>query len=107
MRQFSQYYSDKLGDESFRKLFEQECHVCLYTVQIFEKMTEEKKSLEQLAAQIRTDPKKIRLLMDADYCDPYLVIQLCQHLGLPAPPACSRIDSEPHLSDNDKEKGFK
>ena len=98
MRQFSQYFSNKLDNESFRKLFERECHVCRYTVQIFEKINKEKNSLEQLADQIRTDPEKVRLLMDADYCDPYLVIQLCQHLSLPAPPACPRIDSEPHSS---------
>jgi predicted DCC family thiol-disulfide oxidoreductase YuxK len=77
-------------DVSFREFFEKECHVCSNTVRIFEKMDRDRLSIEAVASLLQVDPQSLQKLMDADYCDPELVIRLCRQLDLPIPQDCPR-----------------
>ena len=99
MRCFSQYCRDKLEAPDFRNLYDEECHVCRYTMQIFGKMIQNGISVEQLAVQIQSDPEKVQRLMDAEYCDPHLTVRLCRHLDLPSPAKCNRMVAEQQASD--------
>lgn len=90
MWHFKPYFSDKIKDPSFRELFERECHVCRNTVIIFQTMSREEVSIEQMAVRLGIDPQPLWQLRDADYCDPELVVRLCRELGLPVPENCPR-----------------
>lgn len=91
MRHFRHYCRDKLATPEFRELFDEECHVCRFTIRIFEEMDRRGVSVAHTADQLQTNPEEIQRLMDADYCDPRLTIRLCRHFGLPAPNTCSRL----------------
>jgi predicted DCC family thiol-disulfide oxidoreductase YuxK len=83
-----------MSDASFREFFEKECHVCSNTVRIFEKMDRDRLSIETVASILQVDPQSLQKLMDADYCDPELVIRLCRQLDLPIPQDCPRKASD-------------
>jgi hypothetical protein len=90
MQLFKKYFNDKLKDPSFKELFAQECHVCRNTLRIFNKMSNEDVSIEEMAVLLQVDPQPLQQLLDADYCDPYLVVRLCLELDLPHPGECPR-----------------
>lgn len=98
MRQYRHYFSKKLDDAEFCDLFEKECHVCACTVKIFEKMTTQNNCVEDLAEAVQSEPAEVRALMDADYCNPKLVVRLCRHLDVPLPSACPRMEYAPNRS---------
>ena len=91
MRRFRQYFQTKLNDSAFCDLFDKECHVCAYTVKISEKMTAQNKDVDDMARMVASTPAAIQSLINADYCDPLLVLRLCQTLDLPSPPRCPRM----------------
>ena len=92
MQPFDGYFEKKMKDAGFKALFEKECHVCTKTVAIFGKVDRDRIDLSDLAREVKTDTAALKALRDADYCDPKLVIRLCQHLGLPLPEGCPRLD---------------
>ena len=55
MQTFRQLFEDKACDDAFRNLYEQECHVCSYTVRIFEKIEKLGMDLKTLAAELNMD----------------------------------------------------
>jgi hypothetical protein len=90
LKKFRLYFHDKMTDASFREFFERECHVCSNTLRISEKMDRDNLSIEEVASLVQTDPQCLQKLLDADYCDPELVICLCRQLELPLPQNCLR-----------------
>jgi hypothetical protein len=90
MQLFREYFKTKLANQKFQELFKRECHVCQKTMEIFARLDKDKVTIESLAAEMNIDPEKLRLLRDADYCDPYLVETLCVHFHLPLPNSCPR-----------------
>jgi hypothetical protein len=94
LKKFRPYFREKMRDASFRQFFERECHVCSYTLMIFEKMDREHLSIEDVASLLRTEPQSLQKLRDADYCDPELVVRLCRQLELPLPRDCPRKRDE-------------
>ena len=91
VRRFRHYFQTKLSDTEFCDLFDRECHVCASTVKIFETMTAQNIGVNDMAPTVASTPEAIQLLMNADYCDPNLVVRLCQTLNLPSPPDCPRM----------------
>jgi hypothetical protein len=90
LKRFRLYFQNKMTDAPFRELFERECHVCSNTLRISEKMDRAHLSVEEIASLVKTEPLCIQKLLDADYCDPELVIRLCRQLELPLPRDCPR-----------------
>ena len=74
-------------------LFRTECHVCKYTVKIFEMLEDHGPGLDELARSLGVGKQALLDLKAADYCDPELVIRLCRYLDLPTPPDCPRAVS--------------
>ncbi|MBN2525210.1 MAG: hypothetical protein JXR76_02370 [Deltaproteobacteria bacterium] len=93
MKQFRHYFQTKLNDTAFCDLFDKECHVCAYTVKIFEKMTAQNIDVDDMAQMVASTPEAIVSLMNADHCMPHLVVRLCQTLDLPSPPDCPRMQA--------------
>jgi hypothetical protein len=81
----------KLNDEKFKCLFDQECNICKYTVRIIEKIHLEKIPMKTLAKDLGVNQQDIQELEDAEYCNPHLVIRLCDHLSLEAPSYCPKL----------------
>jgi hypothetical protein len=90
LKKFRLYFHDKMTDAPFREFYERECHVCPNTLRIFEKMDRDHLSIEEVASFLQTDPQCLQKLLDADYCDPDLVVRLCRQLELPVPCNCPR-----------------
>ena len=90
MKTFKTLFDSKMKDNDFRCLFEKECHICPNTLKIFDKIEKEKIMLEDLARQLQIDIQALRDLENADYCDPGLVVLLCNHLGIAPPSGCRR-----------------
>ncbi len=90
MLTFKRFFNDKLDDREFKTLYEQECHVCAYTMQIFEAIERRQLTLNRVAADLTVSVDALLKLKSADVCDPHLVVQLCRHLDLAPPPDCPR-----------------
>lgn len=91
MQSLDAYRQHKLKQTVFRQFYERECHVCRHTVGIFEQMLATGRTPEQLVAETDADLPAIMALLEADRCDPGLVLRLCRHLGIEAPPDCPRM----------------
>ena len=94
MQTFRQLFKDKTCNAGFHDLYQQECNVCPFTVRIFEKVDAQQIDLPTLAQTLDLPVESIRDLMDADCCDPRIVIDLCRHLGLDAPESCPKWITE-------------
>ena len=94
MKTFRSLYEQKLSDPDFKRLFDEECHVCNNTMAIFQTALETGITLAQLATDLAVDVEKLHLLAASDYCDPPLTFRLCRHLGLPVPEHCPRMGKE-------------
>lgn len=107
VRRFREYFQTKLNDTAFCDLFDKECHVCAYTVKIFEKITAQRKDVNDMARMVASTPAAIQSLMHADYCDPHLVVRLCQTLDLPSPSDCPRMQADSHSSSGESGSNLK
>ncbi len=83
-----------LADPAFRELFDKECHVCTSTMRIFARMYTENRKAAEIAQALGVDPASVGNLATAEYCDPHLVVRLCQHLDLPVPVNCPRMTAK-------------
>ncbi len=92
MRTFRSLIHSKLCDEEFKRLFDQECNVCSFTVRIIEKIHLEKISPEELANKLGITKQEIQELEDAEQCNPQVVIHLCNYLSLEAPSDCPKMN---------------
>jgi hypothetical protein len=90
MQSLEAYRRAKLSCRDFRRLYDRECHVCRFTMRLFERMQADGQSPAQLAAAAGEDLPAVAALLEAEHCDPELVVRLCRHLGLAPPPACPR-----------------
>lgn len=93
MKRFDRYFQRKMKDPVFKALYEEECHVCAKTMQIFAKTQQENIALVHLADLMGVTVDRLEALRDADECDPELVVRLCRHLGLAVPESCPRRDN--------------
>ncbi len=91
MQTFKSFFDRKVCDSTFKDLYDCECNVCKYTVRIFECIDTRDIDMAHLAAEVGSDLAAVQALKDADACDPRLVIALCRHLGIDAPPACPKL----------------
>ena len=98
MQTFRQLFNHKTSRNEFKKLYETECHVCGYTMRIFEKADRLGMDLNHLAADVDMGIGELRELRDADWCNPYRVIALCHHLNLEPPAACPRMKKSPEAT---------
>jgi len=87
-------FEDKMSDATFKQCFEEECHVCAYTLRIFEALEDRGIPLGRLAAELEINKQDLLDLRDADYCNPALVIRICRYLNQAPPPACPRLKHE-------------
>jgi hypothetical protein len=92
VQRFRTLLADKLGDDSFRQLFEKECHVCRTTIRVIERLYQQGLDPQAVAAELGVGVDQLQQLEDADYCDPLLVRELCRRLQLPVPDSCPRHD---------------
>lgn len=90
MQSFESYRRAKLSRRDFRRRYARECHVCRHTMGIFKRMSDEGQSPTQLAAAAGEDQGAVAALLEAEHCDPELVVRLCRHLGAAPPPDCPR-----------------
>lgn len=90
MQRFDDYFNGKMKNPAFRAMYEQECHVCAKTMQIFATTDQNGISLAHLAKATGAHIDAVQALRDADACDPDLVIRICRHLGLSTPQDCPR-----------------
>ena len=93
MRTFKNLFDQKVTKGPLTDLFRTECHVCRYTVKIFEKLEDQGPGLDELARTLGVGKQALLDLRAADYCDPELVVRLCRFLELPTPPDCPRSAS--------------
>lgn len=91
MQTFRTFFDKKVCDTAFKALYDCECNVCSYTVRIFERIDTQGIDMAALAAAVGSDLSQLLALQDADACDPRLVIALCGHLGIEAPPSCPKL----------------
>jgi hypothetical protein len=91
MRTFKELFRKKMGDPAFAALYAQECHVCRYTVRIFEKIEDQCIELETLASDMKVGTDALQDLKEANRCNPRLVIDLCRHLALEPPGNCPKL----------------
>jgi len=94
VQSFKALCQEMLEEASFRELFEKECNVCTNTMRIFARLHAENRDGEELARTLGVDPSALRVLAEAEYCDPRLVTRLCRHLGLPVPENCPKMKNE-------------
>jgi hypothetical protein len=90
MQPLEAYRRAKLSRRDFRQLYARECHVCRHTLDLFGRMQAMGLSPAQLASAAGEDPAAVIALLDAEYCDPELMVRLARHLGVAAPPDCPR-----------------
>lgn len=91
MQTFKSLKTKKLADPSFKRLYDQECHVCRTTLKIVEILTEKGIAVETLTRELGCSTDDIENLMDAEYCDPLLVQRICRHLSIPVTGQCPRL----------------
>ena len=91
MLAFKRFIEDKLRDPEFKAIYNHECHVCAYTMQIFEALEREQMAIDDLADELGLSLSALERLKAADHCNPGMVIELCRHLKLSTPPACPRL----------------
>jgi hypothetical protein len=91
MKTFRELFRQKMCDPAFAALYAQECHVCRYTVSIFERIESHSIDIETIASDMRVESTALQALKEADRCDPHLVIALCRRLGIDAPGSCPKL----------------
>jgi hypothetical protein len=94
VQSFKALYQEMMADASFRELFEKECNVCTNTMRIFARLHAENRGCEKLALTLGVSPSALRVLAEAEYCDPRLVTRLCKHLDLPVPENCPKMKNK-------------
>ena len=93
MRTFKELFDHKVTRGPLADVYRTECHVCRHTIKIFETLEDQGPGLDEMALILGVDKQCLLDLKTADYCDPELVVRLCDRLGLAAPPHCLRRES--------------
>lgn len=80
---FKDILSEKLKDEGFKKIYEQECHICRTILRLVSRLEKDACLLSVLKAHQLSlqDWENIR---QGDHCIPEKVFSLCETLGLEA-----------------------
>ena len=90
MQTFRSFYAEKLGNDDFRQLFEQECHICRVTVALIAQLKQTPGGMEKIAAELSISFQALLDLEDAEHCDPQVVWQLCEYFDMTPPDQCPR-----------------
>lgn len=79
---FKQIMAEKLKDRDFKKLYDDECHICATTAMLVGMVEDDGHRMAGILEQLNIPIAAWKHLKAADHCDPVMVHKICCHLGL-------------------------
>jgi hypothetical protein len=82
---FKEFMEEKMNIPGFKRVFDQECHVCSTTLKIISRVDEvelARESFLSLLGELAISQKEFNDLYWAENCDPEVMIKLCSYLGI-------------------------
>ena len=72
----------KMAETEFKTFYEQECHICKTTVEVVSRFSSMGDDLDSVLGKLGISPGIFQDLVEGDHCDPDIVGQLCEYLGM-------------------------
>ena len=92
---FKEIIYQKLEKNSFKQLYKKECNICALTVKVISKLEENDIFKKKAFNELDIDSFEYEELLNADKCDPALVLKLCEYLNMEhslSSKNCPRLD---------------
>ncbi len=91
MEMFNSFLSKKMSEKNFKKFYEEDCHVCEFTVNLISKIQKKGLTLQEVSEKTKLAYKDLVNLKEADYCDYQTVVLLCEFFGVQKPKNCKNV----------------
>ena len=79
---FKELLEDKFKDKSFLFLYNEECHICIATMNVVARMAQNEETRDEILALLNIDPSDFEALEAGDHCRPLQVVRLLNHFGM-------------------------